>query len=278
MENSSLELQSYSHDKLSVCYENSDYFVVKEFGNINRGIVCAEKQAAFQSISNSIFTLRSIPVLSSLQTNDRLVIKMPFINGISGKDILTSGSSFLPREISTLLSMYLSRSYSESKQQILERSMLLNKIDQIQASATADTKALIDKFLMSPICQANEIIYPCSFCHGDLTFSNMVVSGETVFFLDFIPSTFESLLSDIAKIEQDLIFGWSCRYDELIIRNDAKLFAFHCYPKLITRIKATYPNAYWIITVLNWLRITPYIKDSTTEDLVISSLKSLIDQ
>ena len=90
--------------------------------------------------------------------------------------------------------------------------------------------------------------------------------------------TFKIFKFKIPEIEQDLIFGWSCRYDELIIRNDAKLFAFHCYPKLITRIKATYPNAYWIITVLNWLRITPYIKDSTTEDLVISSLKSLIDQ
>lgn len=49
------------------------------------------------------------------------------------------------------------------------------------------------------------------FCHGDLTFENIIVKGKEIYLIDFLDSYIESPIIDISKIKQDLILNWSNR-------------------------------------------------------------------
>lgn len=59
---------------------------------------------------------------------------------------------------------------------------------------------------------------PLGKCHGDLTLSNLLVqerfardSEPTIVVIDFLDSFIESPLADLAKMAQDLLYGWTLR-------------------------------------------------------------------
>lgn len=268
----------YSGDKVEVINSRSQCYINKIFSSKARGILCAEKQASFETISNSLITLKSVPILSTTLSDDSFCIKMPFMSGLSGINLLTCGSIQLAKEISTLSNMYLARLSARSHKKNLSKSVLEQKIASISESASLKYHKLINIFMAVVNSFPAEICYPNSECHGDLTLSNMIACGDTIFLLDFSPSTFDSLLSDIVKIEQDLIFGWSARFCTKYIQADAKIFAKHAYPSLGRDLVGNYKNAYFIISVLNWFRIVPYINDECTDILVESTLVKLLSE
>ena len=52
-------------------------------------------------------------------------------------------------------------------------------------------------------------------CHGDLTLENILITENEIYIIDFLDTFFETWISDISKILQDLIVGWSFR-DKII--------------------------------------------------------------
>ena len=102
----------------------------------------------------------------------------------------------------------------------------------------------------------------------------MISFGDTIFLIDFIPSTVDSFLSDFAKIEQDLLYGWSYRFCNRFIQSDAKVFCMHAYPSLGYKLAVDFKTAYWILSLINWFRIIPYIEDEQTDDLVAITIRN----
>ena len=98
---------------------------------------------------------------------------------------------------------------------------------------------------------------PLSYCHGDLTFENIIINNEgDLYLIDFLDSFINTNLIDYSKILQDLLFLWSWRNE-----NNKP------YPKVLILqeyIKENIPLKEYEISSklmeLNLLRILPYIE------------------
>ena len=52
---------------------------------------------------------------------------------------------------------------------------------------------------------------PDGFCHGDLTFENIIIKDEQIYLIDFLDSFAEAPLIDEGKLMQDTFSAWSYR-------------------------------------------------------------------
>lgn len=123
----------------------------------------------------------------------------------------------------------------------------------------------------------DSITIPIGVCHGDLTLSNILFSGNSYFLIDFLDSYIETPLQDIAKLRQDSKYLWS----RLMYKNPYDALRL----KLISaRIDAAidehyskfewYRQFYQLIQSINILRILPYAKEKS----VIDYLKTILDE
>ena len=68
-------------------------------------------------------------------------------------------------------------------------------------------------------------------CHGDLTFSNILFTNDSLCFLDFLDSYIESYIIDIVKLKQDLYYNWNLHLlnVESVYRTRAQqIFSYIC--------------------------------------------------
>lgn len=100
---------------------------------------------------------------------------------------------------------------------------------------------------------------PKTFCHGDLTFSNILFNGKRIFLIDFLDSYVNSFLVDLVKLKQDLFYFWSIRING---KKSLRLYQTKRYIwKKISERYAEYigTDLFSILDVINLLRIQPYL-------------------
>jgi thiamine kinase-like enzyme len=122
------------------------------------------------------------------------------------------------------------------------------------------------------LIEIEDLSMPKSFCHGDLTFTNVIFSGKRIYLIDFLDSYLDTPLIDLVKLKQDLFYYWSLeiqQLDNLRIRQS--------YNKIWTTIKDVYRNyidttSFDVLDLINTLRIEPYL----TNDYQRSILNSII--
>ena len=80
-----------------------------------------------------------------------------------------------------------------------------------------------------------DITVSVGFCHGDLTFSNLLVNAKSrrIALFDFLDSFVESPLQDLAKLRQDTAYFWLCESD-----GPTSLVGLHEWNRLYTTSKA----------------------------------------
>lgn len=108
-----------------------------------------------------------------------------------------------------------------------------------------------------------------SYCHGDLTFENVMISNGEIYFIDFLDSFTNSKVIDYSKMLQDIILGWSWR--DKNSKPYIKLIRMHEH--LVNNIKDIEYEASKRMLVLSMLRILPYSVDTKTIDLINRNLK-----
>ncbi len=103
-----------------------------------------------------------------------------------------------------------------------------------------------------------------SFCHGDLTLSNMICMNGDLYLIDFLDSFIDSPMVDLAKLKQDLFYDWTL--DNHVDCSTAQRLRIR---QVCRRIWRTLERemSFWmesdefrIIEALNFLRIEPYIR------------------
>lgn len=107
-----------------------------------------------------------------------------------------------------------------------------------------------------------DISLPVGMCHGDLTFSNILFTGNNYYLIDFLDSFIESPLIDIIKIRQDTSWLWSpLMYTRPYDRIRLKI----AFEKIDMAVDAHFSNRYeWYrnyykeFQLLNFLRILQY--------------------
>ena len=110
-----------------------------------------------------------------------------------------------------------------------------------------------------------------SYCHGDLTFENILISGKQIYFIDFLDSFSNTVIIDYSKILQDIMLGWSWRDKE----TKPYIKTVLMYEYLVENIGELELEASKRMLVLNMLRILPYTKDNKTRNLIDTNLQFL---
>jgi hypothetical protein len=115
---------------------------------------------------------------------------------------------------------------------------------------------------------------PKTFCHGDLTFSNILFNGKRVFFIDFLDSYLNSFLVDLVKLKQDLFYFWSIK-----VNNKRSLRLYQSKRFIWKRLYDRYEeyidtDLFDLLDVLNLLRIQPYLTDERHKVILKNLLES----
>jgi thiamine kinase-like enzyme len=118
------------------------------------------------------------------------------------------------------------------------------------------------------------IIVPKSFCHGDLTFTNVLFHKNRLFFIDFLDSYVDSFICDLIKLKQDLYYFWSLKVQNIDSLRIKQIYKF-IWDKLYRRYSSYIDSdGFKILDTLNSLRIEPYLTNQYQRDILYKIIEN----
>jgi predicted Ser/Thr protein kinase len=256
------KLKGHSGCKILLCEENNKKFVRKishSSSYNNRLRLQMEKQKNFH---NKV--LKTPKVLSvGYDDNGNFYFDMEYIGGVSlSRYIGTSDINNSKEIVGKLLNFCIS-----NKTENFNCFDAVNK-KLLGMNFSKDTQFFekFKRYCMS--CDWSSV--PSGFCHGDLTFENIIVYKSDLYLIDFLDSFLKSPHIDISKMLQDLLVMWSWRDENVapFIKN------IILYDELIDNLTDSDRKVVYSLLVVNLLRIIPYA-DSKNYTFVKSALSFL---
>ena len=283
MNNEKLNHGSYSHASVTLVLDGDNSCVLKcsDVTDV-RFAASIAKQSNFTYIALGGMSITSAQILRQEVSDDQLAVYMRYINGMTGEDFALYGDKFVALEISRSLSALLLDSMAKSEIREVNSEVFLNKIHQvIDATNHHDLRSLLLKILDTMhliLGDSRAINVPIGPCHGDLTLSNVIWNPSIgLVLIDFLSTFLESPLQDLAKISQELEFGWSFRRLDQNLQIKSKLFCNLAYPSYARYLHSLFPDAAYLFKILCLARIAPYINDEVSAEWLTRSLNNVID-
>lgn len=161
--------------------------------------------------------------------------------------------------------------------------LLFNKINSIQRNITnnklikANKLKLVFNYLYENMEYISNQKIPIGICHGDLTFSNILVDNNRMqlYLIDFLDSFIESPLLDIVKIRQDTKYLWTLNlYNHNYDRNKT-IIILNYLDKMIDKYFQKYDfyvNCYKYFQIINLLRVLQYSKNQTIANKLLENI------
>ena len=152
----------------------------------------------------------------------------------------------------------------------VSRKILLDKIE----SLSPHTSHLSDIFLVRQVVDQVEMHIPQTFCHGDLTFTNIIFHQNRLYFIDFLDCFIDSFFSDLVKLKQDLWYHWSLEVQGIKSLRIRQIYSF-LWSKISERYDK-YVNSieFAVLDVLNTLRLEPYLTNDHQRIIIKRMLKN----
>jgi hypothetical protein len=218
-----------------------------------------------------------VPGVLNVKKNLLLEFEMNYINGENVYQYIVGSEINQIQNFSAQLLNYFDYFFSkkENIESSIYKSKIVEKLQQLRKKS--EYKIYID-FLIHKVEKSQDFKCYISFCHGDFTLSNMVISDHSIFLIDFLDSYIESPLIDLVKIKQDLSYKWSLNIFEEF--SELPKFKINQILNFIwTRIEDKYKiiiesEEFKIIEVINFLRIEPYLKDREMKIFLEKIIKS----
>ena len=146
---------------------------------------------------------------------------------------------------------------------------ILNKIDSLKEK-TSYPKYI--EFLRKYV-EDNQIIVPHTFCHGDLTFANIIFHKNRLFFIDFLDCYVDTFLSDLVKLKQDLHHLWAVHNQDVYSIRIHQIYQY-IWDKLEVRYESFMNESFHILDVMNTFRIEPYLTSDDQRVILEGIVKS----
>ena len=222
----------------------------------------ADKQVVF---GNRIYKNIDAPKVYDIQQN---YFDMEYIAGKSFEEFFSVASvNDIEFVVSTLFDYFdtlisTARSFDATKQ-------ILTKIDSLKQKSSH--KKYIE-FLRKYV-EDNRIIVPHTFCHGDLTFANIIFHKNRLFFIDFLDCYVDTFLSDLVKLKQDLHHLWAVRNQDVYSNRIHQIYQY-IWDKLEVRYESFMNESFHILDVMNALRIEPYLTSDDQRVILEGIVKS----
>ena len=222
----------------------------------------ADKQVVF---GNRIYKNIDAPKVYDTQQN---YFDMEYIAGKSFEEFFSVASANdIEFVVSTLFDYFdtlisTARSFDATNK-------ILTKIDSLKEKSSH--KKYIE-FLRKYV-EDNKIIVPHTFCHGDLTFANIIFHKNRLFFIDFLDCYVDTFLSDLVKLKQDLHHLWAVRNQDVYSNRIHQIYQY-IWDKLEVRYESFMNESFHILDVMNALRIEPYLTSDDQRVILEGIVKS----
>jgi hypothetical protein len=232
----------------------------------NRLIKQINKQIFF---SNLILKNLDTPKILSKQVGHSCFFDMEYIPGKKYYDYLSISNHVEINFIVESLSQYFDFLINNHRLTNIKKNLII-KLDSVKK------KSLYDNYIsfLQKYINSREVIYvPKTFCHGDLTFSNIIFHKNRLYFIDFLDSYVDSFLCDLVKLKQDLVYLWNVKIEN---KNSARIHQvykhiWNCiYQKYFLYIDSDEFN---ILDSINYLRIEPYLTNDYQKDVLYKIIK-----
>jgi hypothetical protein len=181
----------------------------------------------------------------------------------------------------SVIESYLEESLSKSKLvefPLVEITQKLESIAKSLSNKIPNAESRINK--VNGILRDNKFPpIPVGFCHGDLTFSNILIDPgyENIYLIDFLDSFIESPLQDIVKIKQDVVHHWSSLKAETNVDTSRTRITFNYLNKKLDQFIADHSinvSVLSLFQVVNLMRILPYTEDTETINYLLTCIDS----
>jgi thiamine kinase-like enzyme len=225
-----------------------------------------------------------IPEIYEIEkTDDCLNVRMEYVYSKNYVDYFEDAGFDQISYFVKALKIFIDSELEHSKLTSINRNVILEKFKDICVKVQANNMINKDKEIVQILERSalifnsvdEEIRIPVGYCHGDLTFSNILFNGNNYYLIDFLDSFIESPLLDIVKIRQDSRYAWSQQmyeYDMDVVR--MKIIS----GKIDEEIDKYYSRYDWyrknysMFQLMNFLRIIQYVKD----EKVLKFLKQVL--
>ena len=222
----------------------------------------ADKQIVF---GNRIYKNIDAPKVYDTQKN---YFDMEYVAGKSFEEFFSIASiNDVEFVVSTLFDYFdtlisTARSIDATKQ-------ILDKLDSLKE------KSSYPKYIefLRKYVENKRIIVPHTFCHGDLTFANIIFHKNRLFFIDFLDCYVDTFLSDLVKLKQDLHHLWSVRNQDVYTVRIHQIYEY-IWDKLEVRYTDYLTDGFHILDVINALRIEPYLTSDSQRVILEGIVKS----
>jgi hypothetical protein len=275
---------SHSHANVSLVLEGAHMCVLKQVDAADvRFAHSIDKQRNFTAIGLGGLSITAAQILRQDSRDGHMNIVMRYITGMNGEDFALQGDRTIAVEISRALSALLLDSMAKSDIRDVSTELFLDKMAQVVEATRwptlASTMALASECIHDVIGSRPTISVPLGPCHGDLTLSNVIWSPSFgLVLIDFLATYLESPLQDLAKISQELEFGWSFRHMDQNLRIKSQVFSELAYPSYGRYLYGLFPGAAYLFKLLCLSRIAPYVSDSVSATWLIRSMQVVIAQ
>lgn len=226
-----------------------------------------KKQSLF---SHFVFRNLDAPKIYQVNRRDIISFDMEYVSGFSFDEYFLYASICDVENVLQSLFDYLDFLIENSK--VYHDNISKKIIHEKLISLDVENKSFL--YHISRKVVDNDLKVPYSFCHGDLTFANIIFHPKRLYLIDFLDSFIDSYLVDFAKLKQDLYYHWNLK-----IQNKTNLRLYQIYDYLWKNIERRYSKylnttSFQVIDSMNLLRIEPYL----TNDNHRSILKKLVEK
>lgn len=226
-----------------------------------------DKQNLF---SKYIFTNIDTPKIIQKYEDKLIYFDMEYIVGCNYYEYFSITSSTGIQKIFNFLDEYFQFLIYNSHQ--YKEKVVKDKIKNKLLSFKNEQYTPLIQFVLNYLNNINLDIKK-SFCHGDLTISNILFHRKKVYLIDFLDSYLDTFLLDLVKLKQDLHYHWI-----LEINNQKNLRIVQCFNivwKYIETKYAKYLNtdAFYILELINFLRIEPYLTNNNQRIILNNIIK-----
>jgi serine/threonine protein kinase len=271
------DLKGFSGCKLKIYSSKKDDFFVRKISGSTDYNERLKKQMQKQIIFYQNFSCDNIKtpkVLNSGYLDGLFFFDMEYINGVTLIEHILSSSPNGLKEISSVIIKILSFFENTETNDVIEASLRIKlKLDDIESKIKKNLKEINDL--------RNEFVefsVKKSFCHGDLTFENILYDkhSNSYYLIDFLDSFIENYFFDLVKLFQDLDGKWYLFRNPKIDRElmDIKMFFIREFIWEKYVLNKNYAPFHQSLLKLNFLRILPYTNENQFPE-VLKIIKEL---
>lgn len=237
-----------------------------------------------QGASNRLRFVRIPKILEEEDRDGLLTARMEYVYFLDSLDYFASASVIDIDRVVEMITGYIDAAIGESRMVEVAPGVFGEKLAEIEANLKAnghfaEYRAHLGA-LGERIGASAPIVLPVGRCHGDLTFSNIMIASDSraIALIDFLDSFIESPIIDIAKVRQDSRFCWSL----LMASREVDPVRFRMVMRYIdSKIVEHYAGLDWfsrnidLVLALNLLRIAPYAKRPDVHEFLLDAIGSL---